>query len=69
MPVRVAGKAIRDLEYLHSKVNQSELFDGEPPVMHSHIERTLEASETFLSDNDTVMFASATMKRILIIYQ
>ncbi|CAO4360426.1 unnamed protein product [Caenorhabditis nigoni] len=69
MPVRVAGKAIRDLEYLHSKVNLSELFDGEPPVMHSHIERTLEASETFLSDNDTVMFASATMKRILIIYQ
>ncbi|EFO84627.1 hypothetical protein CRE_03665 [Caenorhabditis remanei] len=69
MPVRVAGKAIRDLEYLHSKVILSDLFDGNSPKIYKDLERTLEASEKYLNDNDTVIFASATLKRILVIIQ
>lgn len=69
MALRVAGKAIQDLEYLHSKVNRTELFDGEPPLMYNHLERTLDASETYMHDNDTVMFATSTLKRILTIFQ
>uniref|UniRef100_A0A1I7T7S4 tRNA (32-2'-O)-methyltransferase regulator THADA n=1 Tax=Caenorhabditis tropicalis TaxID=1561998 RepID=A0A1I7T7S4_9PELO len=67
MPVRVAGKAIRDLEYLHSKVIRTDLFEGEDPIIFNELRRTLEASEKYLSDNETVIFASATLKRILIL--
>lgn len=69
MPVRVAGKAIRDLEYLHSKVVRTDLFDGDDPIIFKELERTLDASEKYLNDNDTVIFASATLKRILILIQ
>ncbi|CAL2029866.1 unnamed protein product [Caenorhabditis brenneri] len=69
MPVRVAGKAIRDLEFLHSKVVRTDLFDGDDPKIFEYLRRTLDASEQFLNDSDTVTFAAATLKRILILIQ
>ncbi|CAI2322652.1 unnamed protein product [Caenorhabditis sp. 36 PRJEB53466] len=69
MPVRVAGKAILDLGYLHTRVNTEELFAGDNPKIYSELERTLNASEQYLNDSDTVIFATATLKRILIIFQ
>lgn len=69
MPVRVAGKAIQDLDYLHTRVNLTELFDGDSPKIWKELERTLDASEKYLNDSDTVIFAATTLKRILIIVQ
>lgn len=65
----MAGKAIQDLDYLHTRVNLTELFDGDSPKIWKELERTLDASEKYLNDSDTVIFAATTLKRILIIVQ
>ncbi|CAB3408666.1 unnamed protein product [Caenorhabditis bovis] len=64
----VRGKAITDLAYLHKKVDMEEMFDGgdDAKIFHE-LQRSLNASERYSSDNDTLIFASTTIKRIMTI--